>query len=101
KGEIILVEDKHTLMKKLGQTQVTIGLKTPMQAAPEIGAQKLILSQDGLALTFILTSEDDPDDSGVADVLKALIEAKVDFKSVNTRRSSLEDIFVGLVETKA
>ena len=99
KGEIILVEEKHALMKKLGQTRVTIGLKSKLDAPPDI-PQKLDLSGDGETLTFTLTGEGDLEDAGVADVLKALMEKQIDFKSVNTKRSSLEDIFVDLVEKK-
>jgi len=100
KGEIILVEDKSALMKKLGQTRVTIGLKSKLDAPPDI-PQKLDLSDDGETLTFVLTGEGDVEDAGVADVLKALMDRQIDFKSVSTKRSSLEDIFVDLVEKKA
>lgn len=100
KGEIMLVEEKHALMKKLGQTRVTIGLKSKLDAPPDI-PQKLDLSDDGETLTFTLTGEGDSEDTGVADVLKALMDKRIDFKSVSTKRSSLEDIFVDLVETKA
>jgi len=100
KGKIILVEEKHALMKKLGQTRVTIGLKSKLDAPPDI-PQQLNLSEDGETLTFTLTGEGDSEDAGVADVLKALMDKKIDFKSVSTKRSSLEDIFVDLVETKA
>jgi len=100
KGEIMLVEEKHALMKKLGQTRVTIGLKTKLDAPPDI-PQALDLSEDGETLTFTLTGEGDAEDAGVADVLKALMEKQIDFKSVSTKRSSLEDIFVDLVEKKS
>ncbi|MGN6364374.1 ATP-binding cassette domain-containing protein [Asticcacaulis taihuensis] len=100
KGEIMLVEEKHALMKKLGQTRVTIGLKTKLDAPPDI-PQALDLSEDGETLTFTLTGEGDAEDAGVADVLKALMDKQIDFKSVSTKRSSLEDIFVDLVEKKA
>jgi len=105
KGEIILVEDKHTLIRKLGQTSVVIGLKDKLTAPPDIG-QPLELSDDGLTLTLTLKGEGDDEDldaegGGVADVLKALVGAGIDFKTVNAERSSLEDIFVNLVETKA
>jgi ABC-2 type transport system ATP-binding protein len=100
KGEIILVEEKHALMRKLGQTRVTIGLKSKLDAPPDI-PQKLDLSQDGETLTFTLTGEGDAEDASVADVLKALMDKQIDFKSVSTKRSSLEDIFVDLVEKKA
>ena len=99
KGEIILVEEKYALMKKLGQTRVTIGLKSKLDAPPDI-PQKLDLSADGETLTFVLTGEGDVEDAGVADVLKALMDRQIDFKSVSTKRSSLEDIFVDLVEKK-
>jgi ABC-2 type transport system ATP-binding protein len=100
KGEIMLVEEKHALMKKLGQTRVTIGLKTKLDAPPD-SPQQLDLSEDGETLTFTLTGEGDAEDAGVADVLKALMEKQIDFKSVSTKRSSLEDIFVDLVEKKS
>ncbi|MCR6660475.1 MAG: ABC transporter ATP-binding protein [Asticcacaulis sp.] len=100
KGEIMLVEEKHALMKKLGQTRVTIGLKSKLDAPPDI-PQKLDLSEDGETLTFVLTGEGDAEDAGVADVLKALMDKQIDFKSVSTKRSSLEDIFVDLVEKKS
>ncbi len=100
KGEIMLVEEKHALMRKLGQTRVTIGLKSKLDAPPDI-PQSLDLSADGETLTFTLTGEGDSEDASVADVLKALMDKQIDFKSVNTKRSSLEDIFVDLVETKA
>jgi ABC-2 type transport system ATP-binding protein len=100
KGEIILVEEKHALMRKLGQTRVTIGLKAKLDAPPDI-PQELALSADGETLTFTLTGEGDLEDAGVADVLKALMDKQIDFKSVNTKRSSLEDIFVDLVEKKS
>ena len=100
KGEIILVEEKHALMRKLGQTRVTIGLKSKLDAPPDI-PQKLDLSADGETLTFVLTGEGDAEDAGVADVLKALMDKQIDFKSVSTKRSSLEDIFVDLVEKKS
>ena len=99
KGEIILVEEKYALMKKLGQTRVTIGLKSKLDAPPDI-PQTLDLSDDGETLTFVLIGEGDVEDAGVADVLKALMDKQIDFKSVSTKRSSLEDIFVDLVEKK-
>ncbi len=99
KGEIILVEDKHELMKKLGQTRVSIGLKNALTTTPDIG-QPLELSDDGLTLTLTLKGEGDEQDDGVADALKALMAAGVDFKTVHAERSSLEEIFVNLVETR-
>jgi len=99
-GEIILVEDKQTLMKKLGQTRVEITLKTPLAAPPEVG-REVGLSGDGLSLSFILGGEDADRDTGVADVLKALMKQDIDFTGVTSERSSLEDIFINLVEARA
>ncbi len=98
KGEIILVEEKQALMRRLGKTKVTIGLKQPIASPPAAarGAQ-LALSPDGLTLTFTQSGEGADEDGGVAELLKQLAADGVDFKSINTERSSLEDIFVDLV----
>ena len=104
KGEIILVEDKHALMKTLGQTRVQITLTQPLNAPPDIGREAQ-LSEDGLSLSFTLNGEgpDKTDDqgAGVAEALKSLMAQGIDFSGVNAERSSLEDIFVNLVEDRA
>jgi ABC-2 type transport system ATP-binding protein len=104
KGEIILVEDKHALMKTLGQTRVQITLTQPLTAPPDIGREAQ-LSEDGLSLSFTLNGEgpDKTDDqgAGVAEALKSLMAQGIDFSGVNAERSSLEDIFVNLVEDRA
>ncbi|HEX7799179.1 MAG TPA: ABC transporter ATP-binding protein [Asticcacaulis sp.] len=104
KGEIILVEDKHALMKKLGQTRVQITLTQPLTAPPDIGREAQ-LSEDGLSLSFTLNGEgpDKTDDqgAGLAEALKSLMAQGIDFSGVNAERSSLEDIFVNLVEDRA
>ncbi len=101
KGEIILVEEKAALMRKLGRTQVTIGLKQPMTRIPDgISDLRLALSEDGMTLSLTISGEGDVEDSGAADLLKRLAAEGVDFKSVNMSRSSLEDIFVDLVGKK-
>jgi ABC-2 type transport system ATP-binding protein len=102
KGEIILVEEKQALMRRLGTTQVTIGLKQPLAAAPPgLEGRPLTLSDDGLTLTFTQAGEGATEDGGVADLLKRLSAQGVDFKTINTSRSSLEDIFVDLVGKRA
>jgi ABC-2 type transport system ATP-binding protein len=100
KGEIILVEDKADLMKKLGQTKVQITLTQALTAPPDIGRETQ-LSEDGLILSFTLSGEGNDQDTGVADALKALMQQGIDFSGVNAERSSLEDIFVNLVEARA
>ena len=98
KGEIILVEEKQALMRRLGKTKVTIGLRQPIASAPaDARGAQLALSPDGLTLTFTQSGEGADEDGGVAELLKQLAADGVDFKSINTERSSLEDIFVDLV----
>lgn len=103
KGEIILIEDKYTLMRKLGQTEVTVGLKEPLSAVPEglssqTDTQAGTLSEDGLTLTWVLEGEN-AEDQG-ADLIKRLSASGLDFRTLNMSRSSLEDIFVNLVHTE-
>ncbi|HEY4344292.1 MAG TPA: ABC transporter ATP-binding protein [Parvibaculum sp.] len=101
-GEIILVEEKQALMRKFGQTQVTIGLRQPLLAAPPgFDNRSPTLSADGLTLIFTLAGENEETEGGVADLLKQLAAKGVDFKTIDMHRSSLEDIFVGLVEKRA
>ncbi|MGA8171756.1 MAG: ABC transporter ATP-binding protein [Methylocystis sp.] len=96
KGEIVVVEEKRALMRKLGRTTVTIGLKQPLLAAPsDVDERPMTLSEDGLTLSFAFSGEEG--DGGVADLVKRLSANGVDFKTINMNRSSLEDIFVDLV----
>jgi ABC-2 type transport system ATP-binding protein len=100
KGKIILVEEKHALMKKLGQTELTICLKTPIATVPDaLKPWPLIRSADGLTLSLVIKAEEE--DGGAAEILKALAAAGIDVKSINMQRSSLEDIFVSLVGKNA
>jgi ABC-2 type transport system ATP-binding protein len=97
KGELVLVEDKDVLMRKLGKRQLTLYLKAPLdpRRIPEpLADLPLELSPDGGVLTyrFDLQSE-----SGIADLLKRLAEQHIDFKDLQSSESSLEDIFVSLV----
>ena len=98
KGEIVLVEEKTALMKKLGRVTATIGLKAPLPAVPAaLAGRDLSLSADGTTLSRTWMGGAEAEEGGVADLLKGLAEAGIDFKTVNTTRSSLEDIFVDLV----
>ncbi len=95
-GELILVEDKHVLMRKLGKKQLTISLQSPMQALPEgLDGYMLELSGDGTTLTYTFDAQSE--DTGIATLLRKLGDRGVDFKDLHTEESSLEDIFVSLV----
>ncbi|ARS26572.1 ABC transporter ATP-binding protein [Sphingomonas sp. KC8] len=99
KGEIILVEDKHSLMQKLGRTRVTIGLKQPLAAIPvDLENDALLLSDDGQTLSVTIAGEQEGD---VASLIKQLSLHGIDFKTIDMSRSSLEDIFVDLVRQRS
>jgi ABC-2 type transport system ATP-binding protein len=95
-GELILVEDKHVLMRKLGKKQLALTLQHPMDSIPEaLAAWSLGLSQGGTTLTYTFDSQQE--DNGIAELLRALAEQGIDFKDLHSSESSLEDIFVSLV----
>ena len=96
RGELILVEDKHVLMRKLGKKQLSISLKTPIQALPQgLDGYALELADDGTTLSYTFDAQSD--DTGIAVLLRKLGDRGVDFKDLHTMESSLEDIFVSLV----
>ena len=100
KGELILVEEKRTLMTKLGSTTVTIGLPEPIGAFPkELADLSLTRSDDGLTLSYV--SHGESDSIGIADIVRRFDRAGIAIKTIDMKRSSLEDIFVDLVEDKA
>ncbi|AWI77728.1 multidrug ABC transporter ATP-binding protein [Parazoarcus communis] len=97
RGEIILVEDKATLMHKLGRKQLTVQLQEAIDTIPEsLAAYGLERSAEGHALVFTYDAE--RAQHGVAALLRDLAAAGIPFKDVNTTQSSLEDIFVDLVK---
>ncbi len=97
KGEIILVEDKATLMAKLGKKQLTVHLQEVLEAVPSgLSRWELELADAGRALIYTYDAEGDS--PGIAALLAAMAEAGVAFKDVHTDQSSLEDIFVGLLK---
>jgi ABC-2 type transport system ATP-binding protein len=99
-GRILLVEDKAALMRKLGTRRLTLALQEPMQAIPpELSAWPLTLEQDGSQLVYTFDAE--AEDTGMPSLLRRLGELGIDFRDLDTARSSLEDIFVGLVERAA
>ena len=96
KGELILVEEKATLMKKLGKKQLTIELDHMVDAVPS-GLEDWQLTLKPGGHTLQREFEGDEASTGVAALLKRLGELGIGFKDVNTQQSSLEDIFVSLV----
>ncbi len=100
KGEIILVEDKDVLMRKLGKKQLSVSLQQPLAAVPAaLADEAVVLSDDGLELVYSFDTQ--ADDTGIAALLRRLHDQGIDFKDLQTRESSLEDIFVSLVSARA
>ena len=99
KGEIILVEDKDALMRKLGKKQLTLQLQTPLTAVPpELSDYALALAADGHELVYTFDAQ--AEETGIAGLLRRLGEQGVDFKDLHTSQSSLEEIFVSLVSER-
>ena len=97
KGELILVENKIDLMRKLGRKQLTLQLQEPLPEIPAaLSRYTLERSADGSELTY--TYDADGDRTRIAGLLKELDDAGVRFKDLQTTQSSLEDIFVSLVK---
>ena len=96
KGELIVVEDKIRLMKTLGKKQLTLHLLEPLRAIPPgLDAWRLSLKNGGAELEF--TFDADEESTGIPPLLRRLGELGIGFKDLQTRQSSLEEIFVGLV----
>jgi len=96
RGGLVVVEDKATLMRKLGRKQLTLTLRTPLQQVPAaLAGLPLELANDGHALVY--TFDTQTDETGIAALLRQLAEQGIDFKDLHSSESSLEDIFVGLV----
>jgi ABC-2 type transport system ATP-binding protein len=100
KGEIILVEDKIALMEKLGKKQLTLALEKPLDTLPAaLSDYDLELSSDKKELT--LTFHAEKERSKIGSLLKALAQLGIEFQDLQTRESSLEEIFVSLVKERA
>ncbi|TWB92051.1 ABC-2 type transport system ATP-binding protein [Bradyrhizobium macuxiense] len=96
KGEIILIEDKATLMQKLGKKQLTLQLQNKLDAVPPaLAAYSLELSDDGHAVTYDYDTKGDR--TGITSLLNDLRNAGIRISDLDTNQSSLEDIFVSLV----
>jgi ABC-2 type transport system ATP-binding protein len=99
KGELILVEEKSALMRKLGKKQLTLDLPAPLAAVPEgLNGYKVELANEGRQLVYSFDAQSN--DTGIPAFLKRLTELGVEFKDLHTEQSSLEDIFVSLVHGK-
>ena len=99
KGELILVENKADLMRKLGQKQLILELRQPIAELPAtLAKHHLTLAQDGNKIVY--TYDTQREHIGVTDLLDDLRSAGLRFKDLVTTESSLEDIFVGLVSER-
>jgi ABC-2 type transport system ATP-binding protein len=98
-GELILVEEKTALMRKLGTKQLTLHLQEPLVALPgELAREPLELAAGGTELIYTFDAQ--AEQTGIADLIRRLAGHGIDFKDLQTRESSLEDIFVSLVRSR-
>ena len=96
RGEIILVEGKAELMRKLGRKQMTPELRAPLAAMPDgLSRYALELSADGNEITY--TYDNQSDRPGVASLIRDLEASGIQFRDLDTKNSSLEEIFVNLL----
>jgi ABC-2 type transport system ATP-binding protein len=100
KGEIVVVERKATLMQKLGKKQLTLELRSRLDQVPErLADQSLELSADGHELTY--SYDPRAADTGIDALLRRVSEAGIEVRDLRTTQSSLEEIFVSLVRSRA
>jgi ABC-2 type transport system ATP-binding protein len=100
KGELVLVEDKATLIRKLGRKELRLHLLQPLEQVPAaLAGWNLGLANDGLTLVF--TFNDDAERARIAQLLREVGQAGIEFRDLETQQSSLEDIFVSLVRSAA
>ena len=100
KGELIVVEEKSALMKKLGKKQLTLHLQEPMTEIPAALAEwRLALKNGGCDLEYIFDAHEER--TGIPGLLRRLGELGIGFRDLNTEQSSLEEIFVSLVSERA
>jgi ABC-2 type transport system ATP-binding protein len=98
-GEIVLVEEKNELMRKLGKKQLTLQLHAPLAELPaSLAGHALELHAGGMEITY--TYDTQGERTGINSLLAALGDSGVRFKDLTTTQSSLEEIFVSLVKKK-
>ncbi|MBB4005408.1 MAG: ABC transporter ATP-binding protein [Aurantimonas endophytica] len=99
-GALIVVEEKNELMRKLGHKELTLQLQEPLTSLPATLAEyDLSVSPDGTLLTYSYDTQ--AERTGIATLMRLLAEAGIRFRDLSTKQSTLEEIFVGLVEEKA
>jgi ABC-2 type transport system ATP-binding protein len=99
RGRLLLVDDKAAIMAKLGRTEARIGLSQPLAALPgSIESYPVALEDAGATLVYRGGDGSGKGKREVAEVIKALVASGIEFQQIDTRESSLEDIFVDLVE---
>lgn len=100
KGEIVLVEEKSELMRKLGKKQLTLHLQKKLDAVPaSLAGHDLTIADQGNELVY--TYDTQGERTGITALLDDLSAAGIGFKDLHTTQSSLEDIFVDLVRQRA
>jgi len=100
RGELILAEEKTALMTKLGRKELTLQLQDPLEAIPaELGEWDLKLNGEGHELQYVFDTN--AERTGIPSLLARLRDLGIAFKDLNTRQSSLEDIFVSLVTDRS
>jgi ABC-2 type transport system ATP-binding protein len=100
KGELIVAEEKTKLMQKLGKRQLTLTLQEPMTAVPAaLSGWKLALKANGNELEYTFDAHDERSD--IPSLLRRMGDLGIGFRDLNTRQSSLEEIFVSLVSERA
>jgi len=99
KGRLVVVEEKAALMKQLGKKQLSLHLLAPLPAVPaELAGWPLALRDGGKELEYTFDASEER--AGVAALLQKLMSLGIGFRDLQTRQSSLEDIFVGLISER-
>jgi ABC-2 type transport system ATP-binding protein len=100
KGEMIVVEEKNALMKKLGKKQLTLHLQRPMNTIPaDLSDWNLVLANGGSELEYSFHASEER--TSIPALLRRIGDLGIGYKDLNTRQSSLEDIFVSLVSERS
>jgi ABC-2 type transport system ATP-binding protein len=99
KGELIVVEEKNTLMRKLGKKQLILELPAAVAQAPAgLNGYNVELADEGRRLIYSFDAQ--AGETGIPAFLKRINELGVEYKDLHTEQSSLEDIFVSLVHRR-